>query len=85
MSEPIRKRLVFAQPVWDDGPGEATIIDAVYENNFITIFDTEGQEIAKGPVTPGDDPWVVARHLLPRKSAPSFWRPMPPASTRGIV
>lgn len=73
-----RKRLTLREPVFDGGVGRATIVDAVFENDHVVVFDLEGHEIARSDVRPGDDPWVIAKRLLPRPRQPDFWRPMPP-------
>src|SRR5262245_10092537 len=75
-----RKRIITTvEGAHGGNPGTAIIAEAVFdaEKERVIVYDVDGNEIARADVTPGDDPWTVARRLLPRPAAPSFWRPQP--------
>jgi len=74
-----QKRLIITI-TGDDGinPGAAIIADAVFDGERVIVYDMKGFEIARADVSRGDDPWTVARRLLPRpRRADDFWRPQP--------
>ena len=72
------KRLVVTiSGASEEGPGEAVVADATFANDEVIVRTVDGAELARANVTPGDDPWVIARRLLPRRRANSFWGPLP--------
>lgn len=85
MSGVERKRLnITLEGAYDGNPGAAIIADAVFDAQSarLVVFDTSGNEIARAEVNRGDDPWTVARNLLPRPRQSDFWRPMPSGLNR---
>jgi hypothetical protein len=70
-----RKRIISTTEGAWDGPGAAIIADAEFDGCKVIVY-IDGNEIARSDVTPGDNPWAVAKKLLPRPRM-DFWRPQP--------
>jgi hypothetical protein len=74
MSGVVKRRIIETTAgAYGGSPGAAIVAEAEFDGERVVVRDTDGNEIARANVTPGDDPFVVARRLLPRPRGPAFW------------
>jgi len=70
----IKRRIIETTAgAYGGSPGAAIVAEAEFDGETVIVRDTDGNEIARADVPAGDDPFLIARRLLPRPRMPDFW------------